>query len=702
MVVGNPDEHRRQRDAPRQVDALVVGCDVEHQHAVDEPARGDAAHAGGGLLLGEEQDVVVEAPGGDGGREHECHVGRGVGVGPERLGEREDVGASPREHAGAGVGPVVELAHGLLDALPGLGGDRALAAQGVRHGADRYTGGLGHLVDLRHVGLHRLNVSIDRTGLYAGVEAFRKCFVEISNKWLVRPSRLAPHTVPALCCTCQQIIDDAERRIPHGQRAHPRRQVLLRPVDGRLQRHRPVRRPHAASARRGARRREARRARRLRPHLPRRRPVRVRVDGRRAPDADRPPEGRPRGHRHHRADGHHQPVQRPGVQGRRLHVERPRRAPLRAAQGAAQHRPRRRARREDVRDVGRPRGRRVRRRQGHPPGPRALPRGREPARRLRHRQGLRHPLRDRAEAERAPRRHPAADGRPRARLHRLARAPRARGPQPRGRPRADGGPQLRRRHRAGAVPRQALPHRPQRPARHQVRPGPGVRPRRPAQRVRARRPARERRPRRRPDLRGPAPLRLQAEPHRGRDRRVGLRRREHAHLPAAQGAGRGLPRRPRGAGGARGRQGVRARRGRRSARASRTTTCSPTARRSRTSTRPRTSAARASASCACSSSPPSTCSARAARPGPRPSRPTSPHSTRHTRSLPFQPDRRMQELPDDTPLHVGRHARGIREVPAFRPEAGDGRRGAWAGPNPKEAPWHSSPASTRRRSRARS
>ena len=61
--------------------------------------------------------------------------------------------------------------------------------------------------------------------------------------------------------------------------------------------------------------------------------------------------------------------------------------------------------------------------------------------------------------------------------------------------------------------------------------------------------------------------------------RLGLGRREHAHLPAAQGARRGLPRRPRGAGGARGRQGVRARHSRRSARASRTTTCSPTARR---------------------------------------------------------------------------------------------------------------------------
>ena len=63
---------------------------------------------------------------------------------------------------------------------------------------------------------------------------------------------------------------------------------------------------------------------------------------------------------HHRADGHDEPVLRPGLQGRRLHLERPAGPPLRAPQGAPQHRPRRRARREDVRDVGWPRGRRVR------------------------------------------------------------------------------------------------------------------------------------------------------------------------------------------------------------------------------------------------------------------------------------------------------------------------------------------------------
>ena len=55
-------------------------------------------------------------------------------------------------------------------------------------------------------------------------------------------------------------------------------------------------------------------------------------------------------------------------------------------------------------------------------------------------------------------------------------------------------------------------------------------------------------PQRRSRLRRPAPLRLQAQPHRGRDRRVGLGCGEHADLPAAQGARRGVPRRPRGPG----------------------------------------------------------------------------------------------------------------------------------------------------------
>ena len=48
--------------------------------------------------------------------------------------------------------------------------------------------------------------------------------------------------------------------------------------------------------------------------------------------------------------------------------------------------------------------------------------------------------------------------------------------------------------------------------------------------------------------RSPA-LRLQALAHRGFRRRVGVGAGQHGHLPAAQGAGAGVPRRPRGAGG---------------------------------------------------------------------------------------------------------------------------------------------------------
>ena len=118
----------------------------------------------------------------------------------------------------------------------------------------------------------------------------------------------------------------AEQRSRHGAPAHPRRQVHLRPVDRRLAGPRPVRRRHPAAARPGRGRAPAGRARRLRRHLPRRRPDPVRR--RRRPSASgiiarfRDGAGRDRPGR---ADGDHQPVHPPGVQGRRLHQQRPRR-----------------------------------------------------------------------------------------------------------------------------------------------------------------------------------------------------------------------------------------------------------------------------------------------------------------------------------------------------------------------------------------
>ena len=151
----------------------------------------------------------------------------------------------------------------------------------------------------------------------------------------------------------------------------PRGQVLLRPLDGRLAGRRRVRPGQPAAAGPGRGDVQAGRAGRGGGHLPRRRPAAGRRQPRRDPGQVLQGAGR---HRAARRDGDHQPVQPPGVQGGRAHRQQPRRTPLRAGQGAAQHRPRRQPRRRDVRDVGRPRGRRARRRQEHPR--RARPDGR--------------------------------------------------------------------------------------------------------------------------------------------------------------------------------------------------------------------------------------------------------------------------------------------------------------------------------------
>src|SRR5699024_8637915 len=102
----------------------------------------------------------------------------------------------------------------------------------------------------------------------------------------------------------------------------------------------------------------------------------------------------------------------------------------------------------------------------------------------------------------------------------------------------------------GAVGGQAVPHRPQRPARPDVRPGPGVRPRRPDQRILHRGPPRERLPLEARRVRGRPSLRLQALAHRARAGPVRLRRREHGDVSDAQGARPRVPPGCRGAGGA--------------------------------------------------------------------------------------------------------------------------------------------------------
>ena len=115
---------------------------------------------------------------------------------------------------------------------------------------------------------------------------------------------------------------------------------------------------------------EARRDGGVRRQLPRRRRHPLRQRRRHPRPHHRALQAGPGRHRSRRHHGDHQPLHAPGLQGRRLHQQRPRHPPLRAAQGHAQRRPRRRDGRQGVRRVGRSRGCRVRRLAGHPRRPR--------------------------------------------------------------------------------------------------------------------------------------------------------------------------------------------------------------------------------------------------------------------------------------------------------------------------------------------
>ena len=121
-----------------------------------------------------------------------------------------------------------------------------------------------------------------------------------------------------------------------------------------------------------------------------------------------------------------------------LHLQRPPRAACGDRQGDAGDRPRRGARRRAVCVLGRSRGHRERRREGPARRARPLPRGDQRAVGLHRRGGLRHALRDRAQAERAARRHLPPHRRARAPLHLHARPAGAGRRQPGGRARDDG------------------------------------------------------------------------------------------------------------------------------------------------------------------------------------------------------------------------------------------------------------------------
>ena len=317
---------------------------------------------------------------------------------------------------------------------------------------------------------------------------------------------------------------------------------------------------------------QAGRAGRVRGLLPRRRPAAAR---RRRAERERIKADFVQGarrDRHEGLDGHHEPVHAPGLQGRRVHRQRPRGAPLRAAEGDARDRPGRRAGGAHLRLLGRARGRGGGRRQAGARRARALPGGDRLPLRLR--------ARPRATTcasrwSRSPTSRAATSSCPTV-GHMLAFIERLEQPgdgrrEPRGRPRHDGRAVLPARRGAGAVGRQAVPHRPERPADRSLRPGLPLRRGRHQGRLLPRQAAGGVR------LRRSAPLRRAAAAGGVGGGHLGLRRRLHAHLPGAQGArravgvGRGHPRR-RG-----GREGARAgaRHGRRLLERSARTSCSP-------------------------------------------------------------------------------------------------------------------------------
>ena len=207
------------------------------------------------------------------------------------------------------------------------------------------------------------------------------------------------------------------------------------------------------------------RPRRVRRELPRRRSRPAGFDGCRARGHRQAVPPGPRRHGHEGADGDDQPLQPPVFKEGAFTANDPavRRYALAKTLDAIELGCR--AGRHRVRDVGRARGVRGRRRQGRPG--RARPLRRSGQRVLRPRPGarVRPPVRPRAEAQRAARRHAPPDRRPCPRVHHRARVAGHGRPEPRVRPRDDVGPVVPPRRGPDAVARQALPHRPQRAAR---------------------------------------------------------------------------------------------------------------------------------------------------------------------------------------------------------------------------------------------
>nr|WP_236713545.1 hypothetical protein [Rathayibacter tanaceti] len=149
-VGGHADEGRRRPCLADQLGAVVVVIHSHQHDAVDERRGRDAADAAGRFVGHEQEHVVVRLAG---PLEHfgdEAHVGGEVQLAAHRCRESEDVRPRSGEHPGSSVRPVAELAHRVVDPLPGGRGDGPLAGESVGDGADRDSGSAGHVVDGRH------------------------------------------------------------------------------------------------------------------------------------------------------------------------------------------------------------------------------------------------------------------------------------------------------------------------------------------------------------------------------------------------------------------------------------------------------------------------------------------------------------------------------------------------------------------------
>ena len=205
---------------------------------------------------------------------------------------------------------------------------------------------------------------------------------------------------------------------------------------------------------------------------------------------------------------------------------------LRRAEDDARDGPGRGAGRADLRVLGRPRGRRSRRRQGSDRGDQALPRGASTSC-ASTRATSATTCASRSKPSRTSR-AATSTSRPPPRISAFIPTlahPEMVGVNPEVRARADGRPELLPRRRAGARGRQAVSHRPERPEAGPLRSGSALRLRVDQAAVLPGEAARG------VGLRRAAPLRRARLPHRGRRGRVGLRARLHADLPDPQGEG---------------------------------------------------------------------------------------------------------------------------------------------------------------------